>query len=63
MTATVQPKTHLLRFHVVDEESDTSVAAFIDRFTAQMWAVEYAPKVSRALKVTDTQTGEDVSLR
>lgn len=61
MSDTGLPKTHLLRFHVVDRATNNSVAAFIDSLTARLWALEYEPKVNRTLGVTDVDTGEIIS--
>ncbi len=43
--------THLLKYHVVDEESGISVAAFINLLIATLWAREYGEKTQRKLKV------------
>lgn len=48
--------THLLKYHVVDVESGSSVAAFINNFSALMWVAEYSEKVGRALEVREDKS-------
>ena len=43
-------KTHLLKFYVVDVESNTAVAAFMNETIAALWALEYTEKTGRELK-------------